>query len=84
MKFQATFCSLHFLSNLNPIWEKRVWKLKFCSFCPDSLNQHCIMIIMYVSYSGVPHDEGRTVWNLFWPIFSQSKLSIKNLRDISK
>ena len=38
----SNFCSLHFLSNLNPIWEKRVWKFKFCSFCPDNLNQHCI------------------------------------------
>ena len=21
----SNFCSLHFLSSLNPIWEKRVW-----------------------------------------------------------
>ena len=37
----SNFCPLHFLSNLNPIWEKCVWKFKFCSFCPDNLNQHC-------------------------------------------
>ena len=37
----SNFCSVHFLSNLNPIWEKRVWEIKFCTFCPINLNQYC-------------------------------------------
>ena len=40
----SNFFSVPFLSNLNPIWEKRVWKFKFCSFLPDHLNQRCICV----------------------------------------
>ena len=40
----SKFCLLKFSPKLNPIWEKRVWKFKLCSFCPDNWNQHCIPI----------------------------------------
>ena len=33
------FCFDHFLCNLNPIWEKRVWKFKFF-FRFVRINQH--------------------------------------------
>ena len=36
----SKFCSVHFLSDLKPIWEKRVRSSEFCSFWPDNLNQH--------------------------------------------
>ena len=36
----SNFCYVHFLSNLNPIWEKCVWKIEFCLFCLVNLNQH--------------------------------------------
>ena len=45
----SSFCSLHLLSNLNAIGEKRVSKFKFCSFCPDNLNIHCIWSIQYLA-----------------------------------
>ena len=37
----SKFCLYKFSSKLNPIWEKRVLKFKFISFCPVNLNQHC-------------------------------------------
>ena len=50
----SNFCSLHFLSNLNPIWEKRVCKFKFCSFYPDYLNQHCIWVSRVIHVGTFP------------------------------
>ena len=44
----SNFCPIYFLSNLDPIWEKRVWKFRFCSFHPDNLNQHCIKLTKWL------------------------------------
>ena len=27
-----------------PVWEKRVCKFTFCSFCPDNSNQYCVVL----------------------------------------
>ena len=40
-KILSKFCPHKFSPKLNPIWKKRVTNLKFSSFCPVNLNQHC-------------------------------------------
>ena len=64
-EFFCTFCSLTFLFYVNQIWEERVWKFKFCSFCLDNFNQRFIFARLKTRLETLINQKNAFE---FWPI----------------